>query len=136
MQDELLANDKSELYTIAKLADALQMNRLTLYRWINWYNSDLNKPANMYLPEYFKDPMDRRNKYYLPYYEIEEDGKKTTKHVVEIFKDFRESLRGQNYGAMNKYNNYWFRKSKNVSDEEAVAIKNSRIKQEKNIKLI
>lgn len=79
--------------TVQDIANKLQVNPYTVYRWIEWYFSDLPKPEGIYLPSY------------------------TLKGAYKLFKqsdlkyfiEFREALP---FGAMRDYNRYRFGKGK------------------------
>lgn len=95
--------------TVSDIAKTLEINPYTVYRWIEWYFSDLPKPEGIYLPSY------------------------TLKGTYKLFKqsdlihfiNFRESLP---FGAMREYNRYRFGKGeKDAKVREA--IKHSRYNQ-------
>lgn len=92
--------------TIAQIADALGVNTWTVYRWIEWYFSDLPKPEGLYLPPYRLKGVQKIFK--------ESD--------IEHFKKFQVDLP---FGAMKLYTSYRF-KSGPKDPAVAEAIKHSR----------
>lgn len=80
-------SDKKLFLSIEQLAKELCVDRMTIYRWINWYYSDLDKPEGVYLPDY---RMVGKSKMY----EWED---------LKHFKHFKDTLP---YGAMAEYSRY------------------------------
>ena len=63
-----------------KVAQYLDISTDTLYRWYNWWNSDLKKPEGLYLPPLYY--LDRKRTKYIK----EED--------LHYLVTFRENIRG------------------------------------------
>lgn len=103
-------NDK--YLSISDIAGILKVNPWTVYRWIEWYFSDLPKPEGVYLPIY---TLKGTYKLFKP-----ED--------LQYFIEFRDNLP---FGAMSEYNRYRFGKSKVKDDKVGQAIRNSKINQRK-----
>ncbi len=100
---------KELLISVKDIADALCLNRYTLYRWINWWYSDLPKPDELYLPEFVRQGKSKLYK--------ESD--------IELFRKFYQNLPR---GAMADFNNYYFNTSKK-SKEVGIKIKQSFVRQ-------
>lgn len=73
-----------------KVAQYLDISTDTLYRWYNWWNSDLKKPEGLYLPPLYY--LDRKRTKYIK----EED--------LHYLVTFRDNIRGPYKGAMSEYN--------------------------------
>lgn len=88
--------------SIDEIARALSVNRWTVYRWIEWYFSDLKKPDGIYLPPY---TLKGRSKMF-------------RKSDLKFFKRFKSDLP---FGAMREYTRYRFtRKPKDPKVREAI----------------
>lgn len=99
----------SDFITIKEIADHLNVNTWTVYRWIDWYYSDLPKPDNLYLPDFKRKGVSK------VYYRKD----------LHYFEEFQRNLPR---GAMARYN-YRFNRKYPIDDSLRIAIKHSADKQ-------
>lgn len=74
----------------SKVAQYLDISTDTLYRWYNWWQSNLDKPEGLYLPPYYNT-----NRRGTKFFKVED-----LPHLVK----FRDDIRGPYKGAMSEYN--------------------------------
>lgn len=90
--------------TIKQIAQHLKVNPYTVYRWIEWYYSDLLKPANIYLPDFT----------------LKGVAKVYKKKDLIFFENFRKNL---SRGDMSKYNQYRFGNKKVINNTKEKILK-------------
>lgn len=89
--------------SIGQIADALGVNKWTVYRWIEWYFSNLPKPSGIYLPPYT----------------LKGHSKMFKSSDLDHFRKFRADLP---FGAMSEYTRYRFtKKPKDPKVREAIS---------------
>lgn len=94
---------KELLITIDEISSRLKVSPITVYRWINWWNSDLQKPENVFLPNFVKSG---RHKLF----------KESDFCYFEKFHQLKKR------GIMSDYNNFYFGRKHKVSKEKAEQI--------------
>lgn len=86
-------SERNELFSIARVAQILDVSTATIKRWYKWYeNPDYEKPLELKLPEYTTD--NRKTKFF---------------RMADIAKleQFKNDLQGKYRGIMAEFNAYY-----------------------------